>query len=134
MKRSPSLMSLSREHHTALVWAKRAQKASAENLASLMTRIVTVFEHEIEPHFRLEEAGLLPALQAAGESALVARTLAEHQSLRAAIAAIGAGDSGALAPFGVALAAHVRFEERELFAVAEARLAAAVLAQIGLQR
>ncbi|MEO8410503.1 MAG: hemerythrin domain-containing protein [Propionivibrio sp.] len=133
MKRCAALASLSREHHAALVWAKRVQNASAENSVALAGQLVEVFAQQIEPHFRVEETGLLPALQGVGEAALIARTLAEHSSLRAAIARIGEGDREALVPFGAALAAHVRFEERELFAVAEARLGAAVLAAIALQ-
>jgi hypothetical protein len=131
MKRSSALSALSREHHTALVWAKRAQAASdTQDLGALMAKLVTIFEAELEPHFRIEETRLLAALAQCGENGLVERTLAEHRALRAAIDRIRAGDSGAVAPFGAALAAHVRFEERELFPAAEARLSADALAAI----
>jgi hypothetical protein len=131
MKRSPALSALSREHHTALVWAKRAQAVSdPQNLGALMAKLVTIFENELEPHFRVEETRLLAALLQCGERELVERTQAEHRALRAAIARIRAGDAEALAPFGAALAAHVRFEERELFPAAEARLSSEALAAI----
>jgi hypothetical protein len=123
MKRSPALLQLSREHHTALSLALRIAKAT--DPAAQQTLLVTVpalFRGELEPHFQEEEHNLLPQLAATGETTLVARTLDEHAQMRALAAAIAAGEATALAPFGRLLQAHVRFEERELFAVAEQRL------------
>lgn len=121
MKRSDSLLKLSREHHGALVLAKRAQGFAATPAAAdiFMAQLVATFAGELEPHFQDEENTLLPALQAAGENALVERTLAEHAELRGLIDAIAQRDLAALPRFGSALAAHVRFEERELFPAAE---------------
>lgn len=133
MKRANALADLSREHHTALVWALRATRAAGVDhraAVEVMSALVAIFERELEPHFKVEEAGLLPALQAAGEVALVERTLAEHRQLRATMRRIVAGDAAALAVFGKALQAHVRFEERELFPLAEQRLAPARLAAL----
>lgn len=123
MKRSAALRQLSREHHTALSLALRIAKAAdAAARATLLATVPTLFRGELEPHFQEEERDLLPRLADAGEAALVERTLAEHAQLRALAAAIAAGEEAALAPFGRLLQAHVRFEERELFAVAEERL------------
>lgn len=133
MKRSDSLLKLSREHHGALVLAKRAQGFGATPGAAaevFMAQLVATFADELDPHFQAEENTLLPALQAAGESALVKRTLAEHAELRGLIEAVARRDPPALPRFGVALAAHVRFEERELFPAAEAVLAPASLLTI----
>lgn len=133
MKRANALADLSREHHTALVWASRAVRvASADGhaAAEVMSALIAVFERELEPHFKIEEAGLLPALHEAGEVALVERTLAEHRQLRATMLRIRDGEAAALAVFGKALQAHVRFEERELFPLAEQRLAPARLAAL----
>ncbi len=77
------------------------------------------FEAELAPHFAVEEDLLLPALRAAGGEALAARTAADHEALRAHLAA-AAASPGRLAEFAEALRAHVRFEERELFAACEA--------------
>ncbi|SDH96168.1 hemerythrin domain-containing protein [Propionivibrio dicarboxylicus] len=123
MKRSAFLITLSREHHTALVWAKRAQRGSGEEATALMPSLVGLFERELAPHFAAEEADLLPLLHAHGQAALAARTLAEHATLRAEAARLRDGCAAALAPFGRALADHVRFEERELFPVIESILA-----------
>ncbi|PKO33026.1 MAG: hemerythrin HHE cation-binding protein [Betaproteobacteria bacterium HGW-Betaproteobacteria-7] len=123
MKRSPALRQLSREHHTALSLALRIAKASDPAAQErLLATVPALFRGELEPHFQEEERSLLPQLADAGETALVARTLDDHAQLRALAAAIAGGDAMALAPFGELLQAHVRFEERELFVVAEQRL------------
>lgn len=122
MKRSPALVALSREHHTALVWAKRAQRLDNSAPQALMAQLVAVFDREMEPHFQTEENDLLPALRACGLHDLVDRTLAEHRSLHDEINRIRAGATDAVVVFGKQLEAHVRFEERELFAAAEAVL------------
>ena len=130
MKRSPALLALSREHHTALSLSVRiARMADAEAEAALLIRVPAVFDAELEPHFQEEEQGLLPALVAAGELALVARTLAEHGAMRNLMTHIRSGDVVSLKLFGQQLAAHVRFEERELFATAQDVLSADYLIQ-----
>ena len=130
MKRSPALLALSREHHTALSLSVRiARMADAEAEAALLIRVPAVFDAELEPHFQEEEQGLLPALVAAGELALVSRTLAEHGAMRNLMTHIRSGDVVSLKLFGQQLAAHVRFEERELFATAQDVLSADYLNQ-----
>lgn len=123
MKRSPFLQDLSRDHHAALSLANRIAKAEDEGvLAALMIEVPEKFRRELEPHFRQEEQGFLVQLAQVGEAALVERTLAEHRQLRELASRLDHGDRSALKGFGVALRDHVRFEERELFAVAEAAL------------
>lgn len=128
MKRSTTLAVLSREHHPALVLAKRIVHADGAERRALCADLPGLFATELEPHFACEEAGLLPRLAQAGDDALVTRTLEEHRQLRALAAAAGSGDEQALAAFGQALHDHVRFEERELFAAAQAALDADWLA------
>ncbi|NBC46838.1 MAG: hemerythrin domain-containing protein [Gammaproteobacteria bacterium] len=131
MHRDPNLVRLSRDHHTGLVLAKRARELpGADPLIreQLWTEIQSRFADELEPHFQLEEQGLLPALSAAGEEALVERTLAEHAQLRALI---GREDRDAPARFSEALSAHIRFEEATLFETAQQVLDAQTLAELG---
>jgi hemerythrin-like domain-containing protein len=124
MKRHVTLLQLSREHHRALVLARRIEQFDAAGShQEILASVTSIFRRELEPHFQAEEADLLPRLGAAGELDLVQRTLREHQYLRALAARIAAGAAADLKPFGLALQAHVRFEERELFPVAEAALA-----------
>lgn len=132
MERCDGLAPLSREHHAALVLAKRlaaAQRAPAlrEGLAVAVT---DTFARELEPHFRTEEAALLPLLMKVGEAESVVHTLREHDELRELVRRIRAGDTDALWPFGAKLDAHVRFEERKLFPVAEAVLSPEALAGV----
>lgn len=125
MKRHPALQDLSREHYGALKLARDGKAAAlsgdAAAVAALAARIGGEFESELEPHFREEETELLPFLEAAGETSLVARTLAEHAELRALSAALWQPDAATLQRFSELLAAHVRFEERTLFEAAQAK-------------
>ena len=128
MKRRPALRQLSREHHGALALALRITRAGdATTVARLMATVPDFFTLELEPHFRDEEAHLLPGLAAAGAHALVRRTLEEHHRLRGLAARVAAGDAASLSQFGEALRAHVRFEEHELFPTAETVLPAEIL-------
>ncbi|MDD5176952.1 MAG: hemerythrin domain-containing protein [Sterolibacterium sp.] len=125
MKRSAALTQLSREHHTALVLAKHAQRMSMENKGAVlrfMAQAVETFSRELEPHFRSEENTLLPALKGVGEPEIVRRTLTEHEELRRLANQLKTEDTTSLRRFGEALEAHVRFEERELFVLAESVL------------
>lgn len=133
MKRSNSLVKLSRDHHGALVLAKRAQNfgpTRSDEADEFMARLLRTFADELEPHFQAEEVALLPALQVAGENSLVDRTLAEHVELRGLIERIRQRDLVSLRRFGIALTAHVRFEEHELFPTAERVLPPATLLAI----
>jgi hemerythrin-like domain-containing protein len=139
MKRSKALMSLSREHHTALVLAKRAQRLAqgeAGEALEFMHTLAGRFAAELEPHFQIEEAGLLAALARLDEhgmpemATLIERTHDDHQALRELAGRIRQQDFNSLQSFGELLESHVRFEERELFNAAEAALPAAVLAAL----
>lgn len=127
MKRHPQLQDLSREHHGALKLARAARQAAetgaADKLATIAERVVRLFAAELDPHFRVEEQGLLATLTQAGEHALVQRTLDEHAQLRRLVADLSAPDAATLLRFADLLAAHVRFEERELFETAQGHLA-----------
>lgn len=124
MKRTPALQDLSREHHDALKLARHGKLAAlsgdAATVAAYGAHVARSFANEMEPHFREEESELLPFLAAAGDGELVWRTLAEHAELRALAIALRQPDAAALLRFSELLTAHVRFEERELFAAAQA--------------
>ncbi len=137
MKRCAALTRLSREHHSALVLAKRAQGVDLENEAGtsrFMTQAFETFTRELEPHFLVEEAALLPALNGVGEHSLVRRALTEHEELRQLALRFKSQDATGVHRFGELLEAHVRFEERELFARAEKLLTPEALAIIGMHQ
>lgn len=123
MKRSTALQPLSREHHTALTLAKACERAvqsqEKEQVAKTCQRVIQAFSDELEPHFQIEEQTLLPLLHDAGNRPLEQRTLTEHQQLRALLDGLRQNDVRALDDFGKLLAAHVRFEERDLFPTLE---------------
>ncbi len=123
MKRIPALQPLSREHHTALTLAKACERAvescDTERIAKTCERILKAFADELEPHFQIEEQSLLPLLNSAENRPLEQRTLEDHRQLRALLDSLQQNDAKALDSFGRLLAAHVRFEERELFPALE---------------
>ena len=122
MKRDPRLHGLTTDHHHALRLAFRVKTecAAGRATADLAAGVAAAYDAELRPHFEVEEHVLLPALATAGAQVLVARTLAEHATLRAMAAAAGSGETGGLADFARLLHDHVRFEENELFPACEA--------------
>lgn len=126
MKRHPELLQLSREHYGALKLARDAKRAAESgkpgDVAALAQRVGQVFAAELDPHFRVEEQGILVQLAQAGEHELVARTLADHAELRRLAAALATPAAATLLNFAELLGAHVRFEEREVFEAAQRKL------------
>ena len=119
MKRHPALLGLSREHHTSLSLARRAQRAAesgdAERIAGMAGVILSRFPSMLEPHFLFEERIILPPLARAGQSDLVRQTMTEHTQLRGLCGQLHTPEAAILVSFADALIAHVRFEERTLF-------------------
>ncbi len=128
MKRSDILQPLSREHYTALSLAKSCERAvlsgDSAQIAQACQRAILAISADMEPHFQIEEQSLLPLPKSPESQALVQRTLADHGRLRALLPGLQQTDAAALGCFGKCLSAHVRFEERELFAVLESLLEA----------
>jgi hemerythrin-like domain-containing protein len=137
VKRSAALAPLSRDHQHALDAALRLRRADDETVADAIARFQRCFADEGRRHFAIEERLLLPALPADDPEWApgVDRVRADHDAIRTqadALAATGAGElAGAARALGERLTAHVRFEERELFAVLERRLAPDALARLG---
>lgn len=139
MKRSAELRDLSEEHHYGLV-AARSLRLAAANPASIAEAIdvfLLEWNDQIQPHFRCEEAVLLPqSAEAAGSiGTLIDRTLAEHAELRLAVNRMMETDGEARRPLAAAVARllhdHIRFEERVLFPAIEEALAGNELRRLG---
>ncbi len=126
MKRHPDLLQLSREHYGALKLARDARRAAGSGepgaVAALAQRVVQTFAAELDPHFRVEEQGILVLLAQAGQHELAERTLADHTELRRLAKALATPDADTLLRFADLLGAHVRFEEREVFEAAQTSL------------
>lgn len=123
MKRHPDLLQLSREHYGALKLARDARRAAESGEASEVTllaqRVVQTFPAELDPHFRIEEQGILVRLAQTGKHQLVERTVGDHTELRRLAKLLANPDADTLLRFADLLAAHVRFEEREVFEAAQ---------------
>ena len=141
MQRSEALAPLSRDHQHALDAALRLRRADPATAGEAIAHFRRFFETEGRRHFAIEERVLLPALPADDPEWApgVARVRDDHAAIRAEADALGdqavtgevAGAVAVARALGERLAAHVRFEERVLFAVLERRLAAAELARLG---
>ena len=127
MKRAPALIPLARDHHEALVLARRTCKAVTA-LDDLRDEVLQCWRDRIAPHFGIEERVLFPALAAAGGRATVDQALHQHAQLRALVDALHEGGAATLAAWGTAMTEHVRFEDRELFPLAERLLDLGALA------
>lgn len=131
MKRSPELTPLSRDHHVALEHALRLRRATEADLERTVAVFLAFLLGEGGRHFAQEEAILLPALPA-GAAGFGARLVAEHVRIRCEAQALAAVPTVPAAhALGELLAAHVRFEERELFPMLEHHARPDVLATIG---
>lgn len=134
MKRIPELHKLSMDHHLALVLARRAKLASQGKEGyvadKLWEDIDEKFAAELEPHFKVEEEYLSPAMREAGESELIDRLDEEHKVLRAIISNHSGRSDDLLREFSELLEKHVRFEERVLFERAQDVLSSHVFERI----
>jgi hemerythrin-like domain-containing protein len=133
LKRIEELRALSDDHHTALVLARRCQQAAQDkpplSIESVWKSVLSAFANHLEPHFRIEENYLLPALDDIQEFDLTARIRDDHARLRALRDATPVTQD-LIEEFGRALELHVRFEEREVFEHTQDRLSSAALRAI----
>lgn len=119
MPRSGALLSLSRDHHTALVLARAARKAaeSADPTAceQVLAKIEEHWRSVMASHFAQEEQ-LLQAMKHQLALETIARILNDHAALRNLIVESGTREPlTRLQQLGDLLATHIRFEERVLF-------------------
>lgn len=137
MTRDARLARLSRDHHHALTLALRIQRelATAEprEASALVRDVLRYWDEALTPHFAVEARALLPLLAARQEGglALAGRAQREQRELADLAAEVRGANvatrTGILVRVGAALAAHIRWEERELMEWAQAHLDAADL-------
>jgi hemerythrin-like domain-containing protein len=134
MKRHPALAPLSRDHHHALVLARRLRRAGAADSREAAQAFLEHWSEEERLHFRLEEEVLLPAYAAHGDPdhPAVIRTLLDHIRIRRDVERLAAGaDLELLHELGARLADHVKLEEQELFPLIERTMPESALAALG---
>lgn len=125
MKRHAALVSLSHDHHHALVQARRLRRAAEDpdaDPAEAIQAFARFFAADSVPHFRREEEQLFPLVADSEEARpLLVRVLLDHQRLHALVARLASGDDGRpeMRLTAELLEEHVRREERELFPLIE---------------
>lgn len=130
MKRSAALAPLSRDHHQALEAALRLRRATDDDLGTAVERFRDFWSAHGRRHFEIEERLLLPAIEGDEDwDAMADRVREEHEKIRTRAERLGTLD--AARELGQLLNDHVRFEERELFELLEARLEPGGLSQLG---
>ena len=128
MKRHPSLVPLSRDHHGALILARLIQKNApayiglTANTEGKAEYALNFYNEKLVKHFEDEEKilELVTGLNSALDL-MVSTILREHRELHVLFKSIsGHGDiTTHLDELGKALELHVRREERELFPMIE---------------
>lgn len=136
MKRDPALQGLSRDHHQALFVAQGLRRA--EEVGAAAQRFLEFWHEHGRLHFEVEENVLFPAWAEAAsgyDEAMVVRALTDHHHIRLYARRIAGGRAGLdeLRDLGERLAAHVRFEEREMFPAIESSLSADELAELAAE-
>lgn len=136
MKRHPALVSLSRDHHHALVIAFALRHATAPTADEVARSFLAHWEAEERLHFRLEEEVLLPAFAAHGDPShpAIVRVLVDHVLIRRDAARLADTPSlEVLHELGNRLAMHVKHEEHELFPLIERAVPEPDLITLGVQ-
>ena len=135
MRRDRRLRELSLDHYHALVLARFIDAMCIRDcLDEFAVPIVRErFEAEIVPHFLLVEM-LLAALEERGADVIVARTRSEHATMLRLLEEARTTDPSSLRELAKLMAAHVRFEERELYPACEELLDDGVLEAVACAR
>jgi hypothetical protein len=133
MMHAPQFSGLSAQHAEAVLIGRRLLQLAQNTEAHLQAKWEELrrrFHAEVEPHFRIEEEELLPALDDLGLGGLVTRAWEDHEAIRALVLDSNEPLATRLERLGLRLLAHVHFEESELFPVAHRRLPPEVLERI----
>jgi len=141
-RRHPGLVPVARDHVHALSIAARLRRGPRDargqwpsDPVDQAARLQHFLEHELRPHFALEEALVFPlARQHSPEAAALVTLLVEdHRALERMVLALAGTvpDASALAEIGRLLETHVRREDRTLFPLMEAEVPDAALCALG---
>lgn len=114
-KRAVELISLSHEHHHALVFCVRLKKAPKTDVKIIQNYVRYFWETHISLHFENEERCLLDLIP---NSKLQEQFLFEHNQIKLLVNQILTGTETSINNallLSETLNNHIRFEERELF-------------------
>lgn len=130
MKRITALRALSIDHHHTLTLARKAKIAASDDQnAYQQLKIWGELEKHaqdiLKDHFRIEEIHIATALAALNDpriEPLIQRLYQEHARLLDLLSPDSPRTAMQLKQTGELLAQHIRFEERELFEIAQKEL------------
>ena len=141
MKRHESLISLSREHHGALILAQLLKKDAPiyKGLPTTpedkSTYAVEFYKAELEKHFEEEEDLVIKKIRGINSALdqVADEIIAEHVALRALFQDLHPGDGlvAKLNETGVVLEKHIRKEERLFFPMIQELCDEKILEEIG---
>jgi len=141
MKRHPGLIDFSKDHHQGLITAQ-VLKQAVRDYAGMPTTaegkrlyFLDFYKNHLHQHFLLEEEILIPAVRGHDEALdqLCNQVIREHRQLEAFRNRLEKGVDNlgeALNETGLLLEAHIRFEERQLFEMIQAKCPEETLQQI----
>ena len=114
LKRHKALQPLSREHHHGLLLSWKIRSGFSKNIEIERIKAYAdwFFEHQLIPHFDLEEAHIFSILEPDNE--LLKRAMAEHRRLKR-LFSDKKDIEKSLHKIEEELEQHIRFEERILF-------------------
>lgn len=144
MKRDPSLVRLSWDHHHGLVMGRRIARelpgADDATANRLYADLLAFWAAGLLPHFRAEGECLLARLvrHVPHDHEAVERTTRDHLEIAALVASMRDTHDPAtrrelLADFGARLYDHIRWEERVLFEVTQQQFTASELSNLGAE-
>lgn len=145
MKRHPSLVPLSHDHHDILVVAQglvRGRPTAPRsdwptNRRAQADRVLAFYRRTLQPHFAVEETDVFPlaARRLPGQAGLLNALRRDHDDVRSRILALPARSDEELAELlpalGALLETHVRTEERVLFEALQQAASASELDRLG---
>ena len=132
IKRSKSLVVLSKEHHYGLLasWKIRRGFELETDPQRIIAFVVNFWETHLSAHFIAEEEILFNTIK----HALIDAALQQHSQLRLLVKLIiEEGKPEQLVSFADLLEQHIRFEERQVFKMLQQELSEEKLAEIGKQ-
>jgi len=120
IKRHESLQPLSHEHHDALLlcWKIRTGLKNKTDVSRIKEYTNSFFQNILKPHFKIEENHLFPIVDYKNE--LIQRALADHRRLTIIFESVDNIREN-LELIEKELESHVRFEERLLFNLIQAK-------------
>ena len=131
IKRSPALISFSKDHHFALLLIWKIKEGLKRNIETerIGRYVRNFFETDLQQHFKLEEELMFQKLPADNKMRIRAEN--EHKYLYRLIEQLQKQiDKDSLLNFAGTLEKHIRFEERELFNFLQEELSESELEEI----